>query len=88
MTQKLLVSIFDKKSNHYLGINLCFTKLEAIRQFETLVNDPNQSVINKYPDDFELHSLATFDEITGVITPEKTLIITGKDCFKNLQENI
>ncbi len=92
MTQKIIVSIFDKKANIYQAISIVRTELEAIRSFSDLVNDSSdkRNFYNIYPDDYELYQLGffdeetgilgSFDEETGILKSSKKLIITGTQC--------
>jgi len=43
----------------------------AKRAFQQLTDDP-QSSINKAPGDYKLFKLGTFDDNSGLLTPEKT----------------
>lgn len=64
MTQKIF-SIRDAKSEAY---NLPFyqsTMGEAERMFRTTVND-EKTMLNKYPDDFDLYYLGEFDTNKGI----------------------
>lgn len=63
MTQKMF-AIMDSKAEVY---NFPFAKLshgEAERDFKTLCNDDKTTVF-KYPEDFDLYYLGTFDTTTG-----------------------
>lgn len=42
---------------------------EAERSIKQLANDP-QSMVSKYPEDYDLYYLGTYDDQTGVIKPE------------------
>lgn len=42
------------------------TKGEAERDFRSLVNEPGSNV-NKYPDDFDLYYIGTYDDISGTV---------------------
>jgi len=43
------------------------TKVQALRDFETLVND-QKSALHEYPEDFDLYYLGDYDDNTGKIT--------------------
>lgn len=51
-----------------------------LRQFEELTNDP-KSIINRHPEDFELHNLGLVNIETGEITPNNhpLLVATALD---------
>lgn len=86
----LLLSVFDSASKIYTELFTKTTQEEAIREFILAVRNP-QTMLNQFPEQFELHQLATVDsdgttEITGqltsdqnnhMITPEPTVIITA-----------
>jgi len=62
---KLVVfSIYDSKSHIYEKPFYMNHRMEALRAFESTVNDPNTS-INKWPEDFTLFELGTYENITG-----------------------
>jgi hypothetical protein len=67
----LIMSIFDSKSKNF---SLPFFQINtetAIRAFRDIVNDPT-TTINKYPDDFTMFELGTFDETVGKIMGHDT----------------
>lgn len=66
-----IYSIRDQKSEIF---NLPFHKKthgEAERDFRSLVNDKN-SMVHKYPEDFDLYYIGDYDDNTGRITPLDT----------------
>lgn len=66
-----LYSIRDSKASAF---NLPFfnkTHGEAERNFRELVND-EKSFPSKYPEDFDLYCLGSFDEHTGLLSPLDT----------------
>lgn len=67
----ILFAIRDSKAGHYAP---CFTKPsrgEAERDFVQLSRDP-QSVVHKFPEDFDLYEMATYDQKTGKISAHDT----------------
>lgn len=58
-------SIRDAKGEIFLTPFLKKTHGEAERDFTTLVND-NQSMPNKYPEDFDLYYIGTFCDQKGI----------------------
>lgn len=50
----------------------------AIRTVKDIVNAPN-SVLGKYPEDYQLFEIATIETGTGVMTPTNILVIDIKD---------
>ena len=59
-------SIYDKKAQAYFNPFYFHYKGEALRSFETEVNNP-QSPLSKYPADFALYRLGVFNSTTGCI---------------------
>lgn len=67
MTIKYLFAVRDTKVGVFQKPFLMRNAAEAIRGFESVVNDHNTEFY-RYPDDFTLYQMAEFDEETGVIT--------------------
>lgn len=62
--QLKVFSIRDSKAETYNTPWYKSTEGEALRDFHTAVNDP-QSFLNKYPKDFDLYLLGSYDPSTG-----------------------
>lgn len=75
----VLLAVFDLKLGAYIDAPLgAPTRGVGERDFESEVNNPN-SRFNKYPEDFELHEVGTFDLVTGVVTnAEPRPIVYGR----------
>lgn len=69
-------SIHDSKVEAYLAPFFMRAIGEAVRAFETTVNDP-KSLFNQYPGDYTLFHVADYDEQSGIITPLKTFTNLG-----------
>lgn len=67
MGKRLVYSVWDSKVNAYASPFFMRTRAEAIRGWEAVANDPSTE-ISKYPHDFHLMELASFDEDTGEFT--------------------
>lgn len=66
-----LYGIYDVKAQAFVGrLMLLPADGAAARLFEDAKSDQS-SEIGKYPDDFHLFRLGSFDEFTGELTPEK-----------------
>lgn len=65
---KMIVSIRDVKTQEYLGLVQVKNVPEAIRQFVGLCLDP-RSPMYRFPRDYQVHHLGSFDVDTGKITP-------------------
>lgn len=71
-----LFSVHDSKANYYLNPMTYRNAGEAVRNFETVVND-SKSQFFMYPADFTLVELAEFDSNTGSIVPHDKPVILG-----------
>lgn len=73
-------SVHDKASNTYIPPFTMATKRDAIDGFKTVTNDPKTNY-NKFPEDFTLCQIATFDPRTGKLEPLDVIsnIIQAKD---------
>ncbi len=63
-------SIKDAKANAFSAPFFSINDQVAQRSFEQAKNDPN-TTINQSPQDFSLYRLATFDDQSGELHPEK-----------------
>ena len=61
-------SIFDKKAGTYSNPFFCVSQGVAIRQLMDLVTD-QRTTVSKYPEDFALYEVGSFNEITGALLP-------------------
>jgi hypothetical protein len=64
--KKQIFAIRDSKAEMFNDPFLCNTHGEAERSLKTAVND-KQSAISKYPEDFDLYHLGTYDTNSGKI---------------------
>jgi hypothetical protein len=63
-------SIKDAKANVFSAPFFSINDQVALRSFQQAQNDPN-TTINQNPQDFSLYRLATFDDQSGELHPEK-----------------
>lgn len=61
-----IYSVYDSKAQAYLPMFTVRSHGEAVRQFTDLANN-KQTAVNKYPEDFSLMELGSFDDNTGTI---------------------
>lgn len=62
-----IFAMYDRKANCYpMQPFPESSTASALRGFEVAVNN-SDSIFSRFPDDFELHELATFDKETGLI---------------------
>lgn len=62
------LAIRDSKTNMFYPPQFKATNAEAERDFHALVNDP-QTLPGKYPSDYSLWSIGSFDTASAVFTP-------------------
>nr|QJB18920.1 MAG: nonstructural protein [Microvirus sp.] len=62
-----IFAMYDTKAAFYLTPFTETSTIAALRGFEVAVNE-SKSTFNRFPDDFCLHELASFDQQTGEIT--------------------
>lgn len=72
----LVYSVFDIKAKQFQRPFYSLTRGTAIRDFQDAVNDP-QTSLNKYPDDFTLFEIGTFDDTNGELIPHETKQAVG-----------
>jgi len=68
----VIMKIFTVRDNvvqAYLQPFFSVNEGSAIRSLQEVVNDPNHTFA-KYPADYSLYFVGSFDDATGVITPE------------------
>lgn len=66
--QKLVIAVKDTKIGSFEAVHQVKHVGEAIRGWDT-VRSEGDTKYAKYPQDFELYQIATFDEETGLMTP-------------------
>lgn len=69
-------SIFDVKSDTFNVPFFMPTPGAAVRAFGDLVNDKD-SRIAKHPEDYKLVKIGAFDDVTGVLLPDKEITSLG-----------
>lgn len=68
--------VYDSKAEAYMQPFLMPTKGQAIRAFQTTVNDPSTD-FNKYPGDFTLFEIGEWDDQTSKIGSYDTKVNLG-----------
>lgn len=63
-----LFAIYDSKALNFLSIYQCPNADIAKRAFATAVNDPNNTDLYQYPNDFSLIEIGSYDNETGVVS--------------------
>lgn len=66
----IVCAINDRSINAYINVHCVRAEGQAIRQFMDAINNPDGGSIYKHPDDYDLYRIASYDDHTGIITPE------------------
>ena len=66
----ILTAIYDNKSEIFLGANVARSTGDFIRSVQVEAKNP-QSMLHKFPADYELFVLSDWNEKEGVIPSEK-----------------
>lgn len=69
MRQRILLGLRDVKIGEYVTVLPLRSEAEAQRFFLDSLNNP-QSQMAKYPRDYQIHILASFDPESGAVSPE------------------
>jgi len=65
-----MYTLYDSKTESYIPPFYAKAKGDAIRQISAVVNNPDsKQEFGKYPEDFTLFEIATFDDATGMVIP-------------------
>lgn len=79
-----IFAMYDRQAQNYPMPPFAESStVAALRGFDVAVNK-GESIFSRFPDDFELHELATFDSSTGHIipTPEPANLGTARTVLK------
>lgn len=71
-----VLAVYDSKVEAYLSPFFMRSRGEALRGFESAVNDPQTSFC-RYPADYTLFEIGEFDESTGRIAPHQAYVDLG-----------
>lgn len=76
----VICSVYDQKARFFSAPFTSSTEETAVRDFARAVSD-SRSMADKFPQDYELHLLGTFNELTGEIVPASIpkLLAKGAD---------
>jgi hypothetical protein len=66
--ETLVFTVFDSAANAFLQPFVATTPEIAIREFRSIVNQPGHQ-FNKYPEDYTLFQVGSFNQETGILTP-------------------
>lgn len=77
----VITSVYDSKVKAYSSLIPARTVEEAIRGFKSASVQP-ESDFNKFPEDYSLWNIGTFDQETGVITGAQPTMVAQALEFK------
>lgn len=76
--QYVLVTVKDNAVQAYQQIQCSRAIGEAVRAFTDAINDPQNKQLHAHPEDFDLYTVGTFDDLSGIIVQqEPELILRG-----------
>ena len=85
MSDKVLVSVFDKVANLYSPVMVEVNKESAIRNFK--IGAKQNAQISACPEDYELRLIGFWDDETGKVVgysdDNSVLLFQAKDLFPN-----
>lgn len=64
----VICSVYDQKARYFSAPFTSSTEETAVRDFARAVSD-TRSMVDKFPQDYELHLLGSFNELSGEIEP-------------------
>lgn len=82
---KIIISVFDTKAKAFYAPELVANEAVIERYYNSII--PENSIVRKFPKDFEVWKLGRFSEETGKITPEEPRkICTFSDFLANVDK--
>lgn len=76
MAQRIMCCVYDSKTESYSAPQSFITRGEALRGWGALANDKGTQ-IGKYPADYTLFEVGTFDDQKGTVNPNHALVSLG-----------
>lgn len=77
-----IYSVYDSKAKFFSAPFFCINDDIAIRSFTEATND-SSTQLNKFPEDFSLHTIGTFDPDTGTIHKSPSINLGLASQFKD-----
>lgn len=68
--QKFFYSVYDSKAKVFSNPFTSVNHLTATRDFNRAANDPS-SDISKFPEDYTLYEIGSFDDVLGILVPHE-----------------
>lgn len=84
MAKGILVSLYDGKAETWSPPSCADSKAAAIRQFEMLVNDRQQTLVSMHPEDFTLFMVGEFDGALVKVC-DKLALANGVDVKRKVE---
>ena len=81
----LLFSIKDVKAGTYSAPFVACTSAEAQRILTSMVCYGGENLISKYPSDYELYQIGSYDKRTGVLGRSDVVFVISADSVRNLE---
>lgn len=63
----ILVSLHDLKADTWTPPHVVQNKAAALREFESLVNDSQHTLVSDHASDFDMFQIGEYDSDTGVV---------------------
>lgn len=70
MKSQVIAAIYDTKAEIYIGLNVFKTNADFIRNIQVEAKRPD-SMLHKFPADYDLHILGSYSESEGILSSEK-----------------
>lgn len=75
----IICGVYDKKADFFISFVVFNNRAEAVRSF-TLGCRDKDSMLSKFPEDYELYFIANIDERSGYVDYKETsLLISASD---------
>lgn len=81
-----IICIYDKNGKSHYEPKFTRNPAQLMRDFITVVNDETNQ-LNKFPEQFELRQIGTFDETTGILKSEIKTVVEAVNCIRHFVKN-
>ena len=83
-----LFSIKDSKSSAFQGVYVFVNAGVAVRSLQAAAKAGQLGLLSEYPADFDLYCLGTFDEDTGALTSEISLVAHFAEVLEDAKKSV
>lgn len=73
-----MYSIYDRKLREYGSIVLAANDAAVVRMVKMGIRPGEDTVMSKFPEDFEVHRVGSFDPSTGEIVADGRPVVTAQ----------